>query len=354
MGILDDMKKTADKNDALDAFITNYCIDHPLSGSVRITLNDKIIYQKFCGKADYENDIELDENSVFSFYSLSKPFCAIGLLKLLDKGLVDIDDHPGEYLPEMRGFDKRVTIRQMLCHTSGLPDFETEDFMVKHPDGSYNKLKEALLQLSHYPMLFEPGTAGEYENINFLPLALIIENVSGISYSEYMEKEVFAPLGMSTARVDFPGLIVPERVKGYELVNGVRTHVDRCTDYLFGAGDIIGTLDDVYCLNKAIKNKTLLKPETWKQVLTPSPLNNMGFGCLVAEWHGMNRIMHNGGHPGFRTLHIQLPDDDFDIIFLFNTGNNDARYDISEKIYDIYYGGMIPDTVKAEMDKGYI
>ena len=349
------MNKIAEKNDALDAFIANYCIDHPLSGSVRITLNDKIIYQKFCGKADYENDRELDEKSVFSLYSLSKPFCAIGLMKLFDKGLVDIDTHHGEYLPEMCGFDKRVTVRQMLCHTSGLPDFvQTEGFTDKHPDGSYDKLKEALLQLSCYPMLFEPGTAERYENINFLPLALIIENVSGMSYSEYMEQEVFSPLGMSTAKVDFPGLIVSLRVKGYELINGVRMHVDRCTDYMLGAGDIIGTLDDVYCLNKAIKNKALLKPETWIQVLTPSPLNNMGFGCTVAEWHGMNRIMHNGGYTGFRSLHLQLPDDDFDIIFLFNTGYCDARYDISEKIYDIYYGGMIPDTVKVEMDKGYI
>ena len=127
---------------------------------------------------------------------------------------------------------------------------------------------------------------------------------------------------------------------------------------MFGAGDIVGTLDDVYCLNKAIKHRLLLKDETWKEVLSPSPINNMGMGCTVSDWHGKQRITHNGGHLGFRTLHIQLPEDDFDLIFLSNSGFGDARWDISEMVYRAFYGDE--DTIgestgeTVEMDKGYI
>ena len=81
----------------------------------------------------------------------------------------------------------------------------------------------------------------------------------------------------------------------------------------------------------------------------------MGMGCTVSEWHGKHRITHNGGHKGFRTLHIQLPDDDFDIIFLSNSGYGEARNDISEMIYSNFYN--IENIVKKdgiEMDKGYI
>ena len=347
---MESMKRTQ-----LDHFLEEYCKSHQFSGSIRITYKGEKVYQSFLGKADFEKDIPLDEDSVFTLYSLSKPFCAIGFLKLYDKGLVDIDAHPSIYLPEMKAFDTRVTLRQMLHHTSGLPDFEqTKEFAEKYINGPYHKLREHLQLLAEYPMFFEPGTAARYANINFLPLALIIENVTGLSYADYMKKEVFEPLGMKTARIDEPGMHVPNRVNGYELRDKGLMHIDRSLDWMLGAGDILGTLDDVYCLNKAIKEQKLLKPETWKEVLTPSPLNSMGMGCSISDWHGKKRITHNGGYLGFRTLHIQLPEDDFDMILLSNTGFGDARYEISEAIHSIYYGHSNQSAVRLEMDKGYI
>lgn len=343
------------KKAQFDRFLDEYGKSHVFSGAIRITCNDKMIYQHFLGKADFEDSIPLDEHSVFSLYSLSKPFCAIGFLKLYDKGQIELDAHPGVYLPEMRAFDGRVTLRHMLHHVSGLPDFlQTKEFAEKYINGPYHKLREHLQLLSTYPMLFQPGTADRYANINFLALALIIENVTGSSYADYMKKEVFEPLGMEHACIDEPGSYVPHRVKGYELRGDQLVHIDRAIDWMLGAGDILGTVDDVYCLNKAIKERKILKPETWQEALTPSPINHMGMGCTISDWHGKKRITHNGGHLGFRTLHVQLPEDDFDIILLSNTGFGEARHEIAEAIYSIYYGDDGQTASRIAMDKGYI
>ena len=338
----------------LNRFIDNYYREHQNSGYLRITQRDNILYERGIGYADVENKVAFSRDSMFTFYSLTKPFCAIGLMKLKERGLVDVDLHPSKYLPEAKGFDGRVTIRQMLHHVSGLPDFvQTARFNETHATGLPHEMREHLLELSRFPMVFAPGTDAMYANVNFIAAALIIENVSGIPYAEYMKKEVFEPFGMRSAVVDEEGMFIEQRVKGYELKDEKLSYVNRNLHWSFGAGDIVGTADDVYCLNRAIKHRLMLKEETWNEILTPSPLNSMGMGCIVLPWHGKARIMHNGGSVGFRTLHMQLPEDDFDIIFLSNAGWGNARFEIADAVYEAFYGG---EKVGADvkLDAGYI
>ena len=339
----------------LDNFINDYYAEHKNSGVIRVTLKDKILYKKNVGYADIESKKEFDSNSMFTFYSLSKPFCAIGLMLLKDKGLISLDEHPSKYLPETKVFDSKLTIRHLLQHVSGLPDFvQTAKFNEKYKTGYYSQIREHLKELTSYSMVFEPGTKNMYANVNYILCALIIENVTGLKYSDYMKKEVFEPLGMNTATIDSESLVVDNRVTGYELNDGVVTKTDRDLNWLVGAGDIIGTIDDLYALNKAIKHKKLLTEDSWCEVLTPLPLNNRGFGCTITDWHGKKRITHTGGSRGFRNLHIQLIEDDFDIIFLSNSGWGNARNDLSEAIYEAFYGKNDENSQEVEMDKGYI
>ncbi|MBE6931175.1 MAG: beta-lactamase family protein [Ruminococcaceae bacterium] len=333
--------------------IRAYCDREQISMTLRVTRCDRIEYELSCGYADLASKTPFDRHSMFSFYSLSKPFCAIGLLKLRDRGLVDIDAHPSKYLPEAKGFDERVTIRHLLHHTSGLPDFEQcTEFCSTHKPGYARFARAHLRELSALPSCFAPGTSARYANVNFVIPALIVENITGLPYSEYMKREVFDPLGMNCAVVDDEGRVIPNRVKCYELDGDHPVEVNRSLDWMLGAGDIVGTVDDVYCLNRAIKHRLLLRPETWQEVLTPSPLNGMGMGCTVGEWHGAMRIQHNGGHTGFRTLHIQIPADDFDIILLSNSGYGSARPDLSSMVHDAFYGSS--NAPLAPMDTGYI
>ena len=342
-------------HDKIDCYINDYYKNNKNTGIIRVTSKDEVIYERYVGFSNIENKTEFSSKSMFTFYSLSKPFLVIGLLKLKDKNLIDIDCHPGKYVPEAKGFDERVTIRHMLHHISGLPDFVlTAGFDKKYICGLPEHMREHLKELTEYPMVFTPGTQGMYANVNMIPCALMIENITGMKYADYMKKEVFSPLGMVTAQVDDINLSVANRVTGYDLYGDKVSPAKRCTDWLLGAGDIIGTVDDVYCLNLAIKNKMLLKAQTWDEILTPSPISSMGMGCTVNMWHGKKRIIHNGGHTGFRTLHMQIPEDDFDIIILSNSGWGNARYDIAEAIYESYHGSDMEKSDRFEMDKGYI
>ena len=340
----------------MDRFVNEFVRVNDFSAAVRITYKGDILYQCFKGCSDYENNLPFSEKSLFNFYSLSKPFCAIGLMKLKDKGMIDIDSHPGKYIPEAKGFDEKVTIRQILHHTSGLPDFvQTEGYREKYPYTPGKDPRFYLEKLTGFPMFFAPGCGAKYTNANFVICALAIENITGLKYADYMRREVFAPLGMETALVDCEGLEVANRVKGYEVREGKPRYVGNTLEWMLGAGDILGTLDDVYCLNRAIKNASMLKKETWEEILTPSPLNKMGMGCTISRWHDKYRIRHNGGSLGFRTYHVQLPEDDFDIILLSNfDGEKDIRPVFAEGVYEAFYGVDHLPSDHVEMDKGYI
>ena len=339
---------------AMDGRIKSYTGKNLISGVMRITSKNKILYESSFGYADDKEKKKFGGNSLFTLYSLSKPFLAIGIMKLYDKGEIDINAHPSEYLPEAAGFDKEVKIIHMLLHTSGLPDFEqNEEFRKKYAPGTNDRLREHTKLLTKYPQYFRPGTGFKYANVNYTLAALIAENVTKMKYSDFIVKEVLVPLGAVTMTVGGLEKDNPDRVKGYDLKDGVRKEVPASKDWLMGSGDLVGTVEDVFTLNGAVKNRLILKSDTWEKVLTPDPLSGMGIGCTVSDWHGKRRITHNGGHTGFRTLHIHLPEDDFDIIFLSNSGYGDARYVISEIVHETFYGGGGKGE-RVSMDVGYI
>lgn len=348
---MDELKTPARFAESMDAFLDEYCRLFTFSGILRVTHRDSIIYERCIGYADPENLVPISPESVFTLYSLSKPFCAIAFLLLCDRGLADLDAHPGKYVPEAAGFDSRVTFRQLLTHTSGLPDFS---FFPEIYDRKPFDIRTAVRELAAKPLVFAPGEGGLYANINFALPALAVENISGVPYAEYMREQVFAPLGMEHAQIDRNHLLIPNRVRGFELDGDGLCSVDRNLGPMFGSGDAVGDINDVYCLNKAIKEKKLLRPETWATALTPSPINSYGMGCGVTEWHGKRRINHSGGHKGFRTLHVQLPEEDFDIILLSNCGFGDARNAISEAVYTAFFGADENVGKQIDMDAGYI
>lgn len=339
---------------ALDSYFDELGLREQYNGVIRITHRDRVIYERGVGYADCETRTEFGPDSIFRLYSITKAFCAIGLMKLVDRGLVDLDRHPGAYVPEAQVFDRRVTIRHLLQHTSGIPDFAQDtDMRTRLAGETSRQLRSYLKELSSYPMHFDPGAGDFYSNINYMLVSFIIEELSGQTFADYLAKEVLAPLGAATARIPAPGEQVSKLVTGHALRDN-RPVPASASDWMYGAGDLVGSVDDVYTLNLALKKNLLLSEKSWQLVTQPSPVNHKGFGCTVTAWGDKRRIVHNGGAGGFRTYHVHIPEDDFDLIILSNSGWGNHRVEINNAVFGICYGAGQRPQIHVAMDAGYI
>lgn len=335
----------------LDEKIRAYCEKEQISGVLRITKGEEICYDERIGFAHCEEKTPFTDDSVFTFYSMSKPFCAMGFLLLAEQGRVSLSDHPKTILPELKDTHPSLSFAHMLHHVSGLPDFMKNNLLPPSEAPIDSAAFRSQLPLLAPAALSEPGEVARYANINFSVTALAVEALSDMPYADYMKKYVFDPLEMATAQVDREGLSVANRVSGHDLRDGVLTPVNRSTAWMLGGGDIIGTLEDAYALRRTVRSRLLLKSETWDRVFTGHPLNGMGLGCTVRPWNNKAQIRHNGGHLGFRTLHIYLPEEDFDILFLSNCGFGNARKDLIAIIHEHFFGQTEADD--TPMDTGY-
>ncbi len=335
--------------DKLIRWLDEYSEKSGYMGITRIMKNGETVFEHCNGYGDEALTEPLTPDSVFRFYSITKPFCAIALMQQYEAGKVDLDAHPGKYVPEARGFDPRITVRMVLRHSSGLPEVTTEEFMKRETAD----IRAGMKALAGQPLDFEPGTGVWYRNTNFALCGLIVEELSGMTVGEYIEKNVFSPLGMKTA---FCAAAHPEKktVTGFDMQDGKRVKAPYMNIASFaGCGDACGTAEDLSRLYLAIREKKLLRPETWDTVFSTPDDNSFGFGCSVFDWHGKRAIQHNGGHYGFRTIQRILPGDDFDIIVLANTGFGTPREDITEKIYELCFDSD-GNAANIEMDKGFI
>ena len=336
-----------------DRWVDAYCACFPFSGCIWITKDGSTLYRRNIGMANRELNVPVSDKTRFRLYSLTKPFTAIGLLRLYEQGKVSLEDHPSQYLSGVEWLHPAITVRMLLDHTHGLPDFSRspnhQALSVKFPVTD----EEMIGSIRDIPMDFEAGSSCNYTNTGFYLVSMIIEKVSGMPFRDYMEKEVFAPLGMEDTVIDSADRLILNRASGYDIDGDqIIAAPYLCADWMKGAGSAIGTADDVYRLHLAAKERMFLKPETWDLVFCPNQWN-FGLGCSVMAWHEKIRYQHNGGHIGFRTLHIQLPEDDFGIILLSNMGFGNARYSFSEAAYQIYYEVQEAQETVIEMDKGF-
>ncbi|WP_342089249.1 serine hydrolase domain-containing protein [Dyadobacter sp. OTU695] len=308
--------------------------------AVGVFRNHKPLFQKAYGYADLELDVKLPVTASFEIGSVTKQFTAASILQLAEQGKLTLEDDLGKYL-RFNTRNRKVTIRQLLSHTSGikgyteLPSFEMLS-IEKHS-------RDTLLRIVEKEQFdFEPGEALIYNNTAFFMLGLIIEKVSGMSYEEYVKKNLFDRAGMTNSYYCSENKITKNRAHGYDrnekgLVRAA--YLDHT--WPFSAGSLCSTVGDLEKWNNALHHGKILNEKSYKEFLTPVSLNDgtvtrYAKGITVTDWKGKRLVEHGGGINGFLSQNSYFPDEDVSIIVLINTTSVGPRQ-IADKVADLIY-----------------
>lgn len=308
------------------------------SGVVLIAENGKPVYQKAFGYREFADQIPLQTSDIFELASVSKQFTAMIIMMVKEKGLLNYDDSVGKYLEIPY---KGITIRNLLTHTSGLPDYQ--DIMDKYWDKSkVAGNPDCIGYLNKYapPKRFEPGEKYEYSNTGYMLLASIAEKASGKDFIEMCRKWIFRKLKMKST--DIRTLEEKKATKNFaighiyveERNKWVRADSFPSSNYTIwlgnrkGPGRISSTAYDLLKWDRALYTEKLIKQSTLQEAFTPMKLNdssfsNYGFGWSLRADSILGKIVwHNGDNPGYKTQIIRYIDKRKTIILLNNNAHS--------------------------------
>ncbi|AME06241.1 beta-lactamase family protein [Bacillus siamensis] len=309
---------------------------HEINGAVLAAENGRILYQGSFGTAELETNRMLNDRSVFELASVSKPFTALGIMKLEQQGELRYDDMIEQWLPDFPY--PGITIRHLLHHTSGLPDYM--ELFLTHWDRDRIAVNQDVIDMlkQHKPdAYFPPGKGWLYSNTGYVVLAVMIEIVSGMSFAEFMQQAVFHPLRMNDTRVYNRRLSkenIPNYAYGYvyDVHSGEYVLPDELeeTNYVVfldgiqGDGTVNSTIGDLYLFDQALYTEEIISKETKDQAFTPGYWNEeehfgYGFGWMIQNSSQKGKVVsHDGGWPGYSTLMIRYIDHNKTLIYLSN------------------------------------
>jgi len=336
-----------DKIQKIDS-VLNYLYQHQLfNGTVLIGEKGKVLYKKAFGMSAAVNGKPLRTTSSFNLASVSKQFTAMMIMILKEQGKLQYDDAVQKYLASFPY--ESITIRQLLTHTSGLPEyFDVAERYMNLLDTLTNANMLALLADKKPSLVFKPGEKWEYCNTNYTTLASIIEAVSGMTPDNFFEQHISKPLKLSNTFIYSIKMKTSpsSRIFGFHYENGKPVAEDLVwMDGIMGDGAVYSTVEDLYKWEQALYTEKLIKKTTFNDALTPAALNNgkatqYGFGWFIDE-PGV-KVSHTGSWVGFRNLIVRYLQKNQTLILLDNSRNTRARAIVTNILEDKSY--VLPET----------
>jgi CubicO group peptidase (beta-lactamase class C family) len=339
----------------IDAIFAPLKSTHAPGAAVLVIRNGEPAFSRGYGVTDLRTLHAIDGQTNFRLASFTKQFTAACIMLLVHDGKLHYDDHLTDIFPEFPAYGRSITIRNLLTHTSGLPDYE--DILMKQypntPDEKIPQIHDAgVLKLLEQQTKadFPAGTKWEYSNSGFAVLAMIVEKRSGKPFSQFLQERIFAPLKMTNTIAYEKGKNeVPHRAYGHaKEKNGGWHETDQSpTSAVLGDGGIYSSLDDLAKWDRALQHHTLLTAEEMQTALTPVRFNDgpakfpdgtpvlYGFGWFLYSYKGHNRMWHNGETIGFRTTIQRFPDDNLTVIVLANREDANPE-ELALKVADLY------------------
>jgi len=323
------------------------------SASVAVVQDGKIAYVQAYGEAQLDPQKAATTAMRYSIGSISKQFTATAILMLAEEGKLSLDDPVSKYVSGLTDGDK-VTIRELLSHTSGYQDYWPQDYappMMLQPitaDGIMDRW-------ARKPLDFPPGTKWQYSNTNYVIAGVIVEKVSGMPLLQFLSQHVFTPLGMKSVADTDKNKLPATDPTGYMryALGPLRPAGKEGRGWMFAAGELAMTAEDLARWDISMIDETVLKPASYREMETETLLKNgvgtrYGLGVTVTSNNGHRTLEHGGEVLGFVADNIVLPDDKMAVVVLTNQDASSAASDIGKQVTALLLKAANPNDPKQD------
>ena len=341
----------------VDSLLKGLIAEREPGAAVLVARNGRAVYNSARGVADMQAMRPIDFRTNFRLASVTKQFTAAAIMLLVRDGKLRYEDRLTDLFPDFPEYGRAITIRNLLDHTSGLPDYEelmpAYDRTVPVEDAQIQDAEVLDLLKRQNAGWFVPGSLWRYSNSGYVLLGLIVEKVSGRSFPKFLKERIFTPLNMTDTLAFVRGENkVPNRAFGYGKENGRWNMTDQSpTSATLGDGGVYSSLADLLQWDDALRRHSLLGEPEMRPALTPVRVPSKGptgpdgapadygFGWFLNGWKGHVRMWHYGETTGFRTAIQRFTDDGLTVIVLCNRADLDAPA-LSLKVAGIYLEGQ--------------
>lgn len=326
----------------VDAYLGSFIQPGSPGAAVIVVQSGQAVYQAGYGLANVENKIPVTLQTIFHLGSVGKQFTGLAIMLLAAEGRLNYDDPVGQHLPQLARFGDQVTLRKMLHHTSGFPDYY---------EGALN---DQLLALAERPtnedaltvlfksgeLQFTPGERFEYSNSAYDMLGSVVEHISGQPLADFLQQRVFGPLNMTStfSQPNPKRLSDPNLAHSYIQEAGQLQRYDSDPlDYLVGSGSVYSTVEDLALYDQALYTEKIIKQSTLAEAFQPATLNdgtlsNYGFGWDI----GADYVGHSGAWLGFISYYVRFPEQQLGVIVLINRDYDLPDDDLALRIAELY------------------
>jgi CubicO group peptidase (beta-lactamase class C family) len=324
---------------SLDQIVQPYVQSKTFMGSVLVARGGDVILSKGYGAANLEWNVPNAPSTKFRLGSITKQFTAASILLLEERNKLKLDDPIKNYLPEAPATWDRITLFNLLTHSSGIPNF-TALPEYKTLELSDTRPAKIIAMVRDKPLDFPPGEKMSYSNSGYILLGYVIEQVSGGSYEQFVQDHLFTPLGMKDSGYDSNTAIIEHRASGYSPspkgpVNAGYIHMS----VPYAAGALYSTTEDLLRWEQGLFGGKILSPASLAKMTAPFK-NDYALGVVVQSTGGRKVVQHGGGIEGFNTFLAYYPDDKLTIAVLANI-NGPAPNAIAAKLATVANGGTV-------------
>jgi D-alanyl-D-alanine carboxypeptidase len=316
------------------AFVDSWVRDGQFSGTVLVLKDGQPVFRKGFGLANREWNIPNAPDTKFRLGSITKQFTAAAVLQLVEKGKLSIEDPVSRHYPDAPAAWEKITVHHLLNHTSGipsytgLPGFFAKESMIRRSPAEIVKLTQ------DKPLEFEPGAKFAYNNTGYVLLGHIIERISGVSYEEYVRKNLLEPLGLKDSGYDWNTAVIARRASGYTPDGKQAPYLDMSLPH--AAGSLYSTVDDLAKWAEALESGKVVSKESYAK-MTTAYRNHYGYGLTIAKIENHDVIGHGGGINGFNTSLLRAPAEKVTVVVLANQ-NGPAADTIAKALMAMQFG----------------